>query len=64
MSHTTDDDRVIRQGDDRLLVFSEAGLERILADAFADSRESVDDDDAAFVIDTVHERMTDDFYYE
>lgn len=45
-----------------LYVYSDEDIEDILGDCYVDIHELVDEDDAAAVLNLVHDRLTDDFY--
>lgn len=48
--------------DEDLLIYSEEDLAQILSDVYVDTREIVDDEDAAQLIDVVYDRLTDTYY--
>lgn len=59
----TDRPAIRPRDDEHLYVYSPDDVADILADAFVDVREVVDDDDTATeCIDIVYERLTDEYY--
>jgi len=51
-----------QRGSERLYVYSEEDVAKILSDCFIDMREVVDDYEAARCLDIVQGRLTDDYY--